>query len=77
MKIKYDQREGNALLSGRNLEAAPNCLKLPQYAIRTHGTSAQGKRQNYAELSASTAYYNYVDGMVMARTNRPYSDSQN
>jgi len=77
MKIKYGQREGNALLSGRNLEAAPNCLKLPQYAIRTRGTSAQGKRQNCAELLASVPYYNHADCLVMTRTTRPYTDSQN
>jgi hypothetical protein len=77
MKIKYGQREGNALLSGRKLEAATNCLKLPQYAVRTHGNSAHGKRQNCAELSASTSHYNHADCMVMTRTTRPYSDSQN
>jgi hypothetical protein len=59
------------------LEAAPNCLKLPQYAIRTRGTSAQGKRQNCAELSASVPYYNHADCLVMTRTTRPYTDSQN
>lgn len=72
MEIKYGQGERYALLSGRNLKAAPNCLKQPQHAFRTHGSYAHGKRQNCALPFTSTPDNNHAGCYRYDQTHSPF-----